>query len=52
MKDVRISIRLTEDEHFNLKLLAMKRKKSIQSLMYDYIKKELKKEDLQTNEKN
>ncbi len=52
MKDIRISIRLTEEEHFKLKLLAAKKKKSIQALMYNYIKKELKKEEKKNNEKN
>ncbi len=52
MKDVRISIRLTEEEHSKLKVLSIKRKKSIQSLMYDYIKREIKKEDKKNDEKN
>ena len=52
MKDIRISIRLSEDEHYKLKLLSIKKKKSIQSIMYEYITKELAKEDENVIEKN
>ena len=37
MKDIRISIRLTEEQHTKLKILAIKQKKSIQQIMCDYI---------------
>lgn len=52
MKDIRISIRISEEEHYRLKLLAIKKKKSIQSIMYDCICKEIAKEEKDTNEKN
>lgn len=43
MKDLRISIRLSEEEHCKFKILAAKRKKSMQELLISYVKKELKK---------
>ena len=51
MKDPRISIRLTEDDHQKLKIIAIKKKKSIQDIMIDYIHKLIKKEDKKSNEK-
>lgn len=51
MKDVRISIRLSEEEHLKLKIIAAKKKQSMQNIIIDYIKKEIKKED-KLNEKN
>ena len=42
MKDIRISIRLSENEHTKLKLLAVKQKKSIQDIMLEYIKNLIK----------
>ena len=45
MKDPRISIRLTDDEHQKLKIIAIKKKKSIQDIMIDYIHKLIKKEE-------
>ncbi|MBP3292013.1 MAG: hypothetical protein J6M26_06220 [Clostridia bacterium] len=50
MEDVRISIRLTADEHIALKIIAAKKNKKIQQIMIEYIAK-LIKEDLQS-EKN
>lgn len=50
MKDPRISIRLTEQEHEALKIIAAKKHKKIQELMMEYINK-LIKEDTQS-EKN
>lgn len=37
MKDPRISIRLTEQEHEALKIIAAKKHKKIQQLMMEYI---------------
>jgi len=37
MKDIRISIRLSEQEHETLKIIAIKKKQSIQQLMLEYI---------------
>ena len=45
MKDIRISIRLTEEEHMKLKIIAAKKKQSMQNIILDYIRKEIKKED-------
>lgn len=45
MKDIRISIRLSEEEHTKLKTIAAKKKQSMQNIILDYIKKEIKKED-------
>ena len=50
MKDTRISIRLTEHEHEELKIIAAKKHKKIQQLMIEYIY-QLIKENSQ-NEKN
>lgn len=50
MKDPRISIRLTEQEHEALKIVAAKKHKKIQQLMMEYIYKLIKGED--KNEKN
>lgn len=45
MKDIRISIRLSEEEHTGLKIIAAKKKQSMQNIILDYIRKEIKKED-------
>lgn len=45
MKDIRISIRLNEEEHTKLKIIAAKKKQSMQNIILDYIRKEIKKED-------
>lgn len=50
MKDPRISIRLTEQEHEALKIIAAKKHKKIQELMIEYIYM-LIKEEIQ-NEKD
>ena len=52
MKDPRVSIRLSEDEHMKFKMSAIKRKKSMQDLLIEYVKKEIKKEEAKENEKN
>ena len=45
MKDIRISIRLSEEEHTKMKIIAAKRKQSMQDIILGYIRKEIKKED-------
>lgn len=45
MKDIRISIRLSEDEHTQLKIIAAKKKQSMQNIILEYIRKEIKKEN-------
>lgn len=50
MKDIRISIRLTDVEHETLKIIAAKKHKKIQQIMIEFIHK-LIKEDA-PNEKN
>ena len=45
MKDIRISIRLSEDEHTQLKIIAAKKKQSMQNMILEYIRKEIKKEN-------
>ena len=50
MKDPRISIRLTEQEHEALKIVAAKKHKKIQQLMMEYIHELIKEES--TREKN
>lgn len=45
MKDVRISIRLSEEEHTQLKIIAAKKKQSMQNIILEYIRKEIKKEN-------
>lgn len=51
MKDIRISIRLSEEEHMKLKIIAAKRKQSMQNIVLEYIRKEITKEE-RKNEKN
>lgn len=50
MKDIRISIRLTEQEHEALKIIAAKKHKKIQQLMLEYINELIKENS--TNEQN
>lgn len=45
MKDIRISIRLSEEEHTQLKIIAVKKKQSMQKMILEYIRKEIKKEN-------
>ena len=45
MKDIRISIRLSEEEHMKLKIIAAKRKQSMQNIVLEYIRKEITKEE-------
>lgn len=49
MKDIRISIRLSKEEHEKFKILAIKKKESMQKLLVKYVQKEIKKEE-KTNE--
>lgn len=51
MKDPRISIRLSEEEHTKFKTLAIKKKKSMQDLLVGYVRREIKKEEVKSNEK-
>ena len=50
MKDPRISIRLTEQEHEILKIIAAKKHKKIQQILIEYIHELIKEEG--NNEKN
>lgn len=45
MKDIRVSIRLTEDEHKKFKIIAMKKNKKMQDLLSAYVREEIKKEE-------
>ena len=42
MKDVRISIRLTEEEHRKFKMIAFKKNKKMQDILSGYIKHMIK----------
>ncbi len=44
MKDIRVSIRLTKEEHIKFKTIATKRQISMQDLLRGYVLKEIKKE--------
>ena len=44
-------MRLTEDEHQKLKIIAIKKKKNIQDIMIDYIHKLIQAEEKKSNEK-
>lgn len=45
MKDTRLSIRLSEEEHVKFKLIAVKSKKKMQDILYDYVKEIIKAEE-------
>ena len=45
MKDVRISIRLTEEEHRKFKMIAFKKNKKMQDILSSYIKQIIKKNE-------
>lgn len=51
MVDPRVSIRLSNEEHTKFKMIAIKKKKSMQDLLLEYVRKEIKKEEAKTNEK-
>ena len=44
MQDVRISVRLTKEEHEQLKILVIKRNTNINQFLLNYIKEEIKNE--------
>ncbi len=44
MKDVRISVRLTPEEHEKLKILVIKKKTTINHFLLKYIKDEVEKD--------
>ena len=52
MADPRISVRFTPEDHLKFKILATKRKKSMQELIIEFVKKEIKKDEEKSNEKN
>lgn len=52
MKDIRISIRLNQDEHIKFKMIAVKNQKSMQQLLKDFVKKEIVKEERKNEKKN
>ena len=41
MKDIRISIRLTEEEHKKFKMIAVEKHKKMQELLSTYVKNEI-----------
>ncbi len=41
MEDVRISIRLSKEEHRKFKLIAVKKNKKMQDILSAYVKKEI-----------
>lgn len=43
MKDIRISVRLTPEEHEQLKILVIKKKMSINDFLLQYIREEVAK---------
>jgi hypothetical protein len=44
MQDVRVSVRMTKEEHEQLKILVIKKNTTINQFLLDYIKEELKNE--------
>lgn len=45
MKDVRISIRINEQEHEKLKIAAIRKKTTIQGMVHKYIEKIINEDD-------
>lgn len=45
MEDIRISIRLSKEEHEDFKILAIKKKKSMQKMLLEYVRDEIQKEE-------
>ncbi|MBD5087040.1 MAG: hypothetical protein HDT32_06785 [Clostridiales bacterium] len=43
MKDIRISVRLTQEEHEKLKILVIKKKTTINDFLLNYIREEVSK---------
>lgn len=52
MRDIRISIRLNQEEHQKFKIMAIKNKTTMQKLLLDYVKAEIKKEDKKNDKKD
>ncbi|MEG2028290.1 MAG: hypothetical protein RR050_00230 [Bacilli bacterium] len=53
MKDPRICIRLTKEQHKMFKMIAINMEKSMQQLLKEYVETEIKKEDVKNeNKKN
>lgn len=50
MKDIRVSIRLTKEEHIKFKTIAIKKQVSMQDLLKEYILQEIKKEEAKKND--
>lgn len=48
MKDVRISVRLTPEQHEQLKILVIKKKTTINEFLLQYIKEEVAKNEQET----
>lgn len=48
MKDVRISVRLTPEQHEQLKILVIKKKTTINDFLLKYIKEEVAKNEQET----
>lgn len=48
MKDVRISVRLTPEQHEQLKILVIKKKTTINDFLLQYIKEEVAKNEQET----
>jgi hypothetical protein len=49
MKDIRISIRLTEEEHKKFKMIAIKQNKKMQDLLSSYVRNEILKNEKEQN---
>lgn len=49
MRDTRINVRLSVEQHEKLKILVIKKKTTINKFILDYIEKEIKKDEV--NEK-
>ena len=52
MKDVRISVRLTPEEHEQLKILVIKKKTTINEFLLQYIRKEVAQNEAEDKNKN
>lgn len=52
MKDLRISIRLSEKEHSLFKIISIKKKKSMQELLREYVLKEIERDNNEKVKKN
>lgn len=50
VKDIRISIRLTKEEHIKFKTIAIKKQLSMQDLLKKYVLMEIQKEEVEENE--